>query len=231
MINRVYAYLLKEYGPQGWWPIVDAGRGMAQYHVSAPRDESDSFEIAVGAVLTQNVAWSNVVPALANLKNNSLLSPPALYRARHETVASNIRSSGYFNQKARRLRELSRWFIDNSSIVSSPGSWDTLLLREKLLNITGVGPETADSILLYAFTKKVFVVDSYTKRIFSRIDVLQVNHSYHDIQKAFHESFTGGLEEYREYHALIVAHAKDFCKKKPLCAQCCLKAICRGAEL
>lgn len=228
MLNIIYAHLIKEYGPQGWWPIVDEKQAVACYHVSAPRHDNDIFEISVGAVLTQNVAWNNVIPALVNLKKNGLLSPPALYGSHPDTIAVLIKSSGYFNQKAKRIRELSRWFIDNRQIISRLGEWDVMPLRENLLAITGVGQETADSILLYAFTKKIFVIDAYTRRLFTRLGMLQGPEDYREIQELFHGGFSGDLDGYREYHALIVAHAKDYCRKNPLCGQCSLRPFCKG---
>ena len=231
MINILYSNLLEQHGPQGWWPIVDMRLKDARYHLSTPRNDSDVFEIAVGAVLTQNIAWKNVVTAMVNLKQKRLLTAGAIIDAAHEEIAELIRPSGYYNQKTKKLKELSQWFIDRKSLVRSVSRYDAPVLREELLSITGIGPETADSILLYAFNKKIFVVDAYTRRILSRIGTLEGTETYHEIQSLFHENFTRGIGEYREYHALLVAHGKDVCTKTPCCSDCCLVSRCSEARI
>jgi endonuclease III related protein len=196
------------YGPQYWWP------GETQ------------FEIAVGAILTQNVAWVNVSKAINNLKTGKLLTPKKLAGADPDMVRSLIRPTGYYNQKEQTLREFLNWFSRYHYSFSQLQKSGTDILRKELIMIRRIGPETADSILLYALQRKLFVVDAYTKRIFGRVGVLDGNEGYQQIQEFFHRDFSGDVPEYNEYHALIVAHGKDVCKKTPLCDMCCIKNLC-----
>ena len=207
-IAAIYRALYACHGPQRWWP-----------------GETD-FEIAIGAILTQNVSWANVEKAIRRLKEEGLLSPKALHREPAESLAQLIRSTGYYNQKAKKLRNFLDWFSAYGYSFARLGGIDTDSLRKELLGINGVGPETADSILLYALNRRVFVVDAYTMRIFGRIGVLGGGEGYAETQSLFHRRFAGDVAEYNEYHALIVNHGKSVCKKKPLCAECCLARYC-----
>jgi endonuclease-3 related protein len=208
-LNRAYRLLLREYGEQGWWP-GDSG-----------------FEMTIGAILTQNISWTNVVKALDRLREDKLLSPEALHSCTEERIASLIRSTGYFNQKARKIKNFLDWFSRYHFSFDILGDMDTSHLRGELLSIKGIGPETADSILLYALSKKIFVVDAYTRRIFTRAGTLTGREKYADIQKMFHRGFRGDTGDYNEYHALIVNHGKNVCVKKPLCEKCCLESFCQ----
>jgi endonuclease-3 related protein len=208
-LNRVYRLLLREYGRQGWWP------------------GDSSFEIAIGAILTQNVSWTNVVTAIDRLRGAALLSPEALHNCTEKRIASLIRSTGYFNQKARKIKNFLDWFKGYRFSFDTLSAMDTSSLRRELLSIKGVGPETADSILLYALSKKVFVVDAYTMRIFVRMGMLTSSEKYSDVQRVFHRGFRGGIQDYNEFHALIVNHGKNVCAKKPLCGECCLEGFCQ----
>lgn len=206
---EVYELLLNHYGPQNWWP-----------------GETD-FEIMVGAVLTQNTSWTNVTKAIANLQSLGLLSFNGLYSADIADIAEAIRPSGYYNVKARRLHNL-LWMIFEryGGELAALLEDDTMSARENLLSVKGIGPETADAILLYCGHHPVFVVDAYTHRVFSRHNLVPDECDYHELQ----EYFTGSLPEdpqlFNEYHALIVNVGKDFCKKKtPLCDACPLKGV------
>ncbi len=207
--QQAYNLLFNYYGGQNWWPA-----------------ESD-FEVLVGAVLTQNTNWGNVEKALTVLKQRGLLTYETLSLLSVEEIAPLIRSSGYYNLKAARLRNLFN-LIDSEyeGDFSLFQQADLYQLRRQLLSVKGIGPETADSILLYACHKPSFVVDAYTHRIFSRHNLVPEECDYHSLQ----ESFTSSLDEdvvlYNEYHALIVQVAKDFCKKKePLCVGCPLEKL------
>ncbi len=225
-IRSVYKRLLAYHGPQGWWPIVNATTLRGEYHIGAPRDGMDFFEISIGAILTQNIAWKNVDTALAALKKKGILDPYSLGRVGLSRLSGIIRPTGYYNQKAKKIKNFlalyKRYGFDHREL----SRLDPSRLRKELLAVNGIGPETADSILLYALNFKIFVVDAYTRRIFTRCGVLSGNESYHEIQDLFHRQFAGTVREYNEYHALIVAHGKDCCKKKPLCDNCCISRLC-----
>lgn len=225
-INGIYRILRKSYGKQGWWPIVNPVSGKSEYGISAPRDEYDIFEIAIGAILTQNVAWINVEKALLALKKKRLLEPSKLYKAGHDDIASCIVSSGYYNQKTKKIKNFLSWFREYGFSFEKLMEMKTDKLRGELLGVNGIGPETADSILLYGLRRKIFVVDAYTKRIYSRLGFIDINDSYEEVRNMFQKSTSGGIGRYNEYHALIVVHGKDICKNKPLCGTCCLNTIC-----
>lgn len=224
--EEIYSVLLHKYGKQGWWPIVSSKTGTSEYGTGAPADDGDRFEIVIGAILTQNVAWKNVEKALASLKKKKILSPKKLHRTGNQVIAECIRPAGYYNQKAIKIKNFLDWFAAMDYSFEEMKKMKTGVLRERLLEINGVGPETADSILLYAMERKIFVTDAYTKRIFSRLDLTSPDDSYDTVQKFFHDEFSGTVKKYNEFHALIVAHGKDICKNKPLCEGCCLSHSC-----
>jgi endonuclease-3 related protein len=204
---QVFDLLLASYGRQQWWP------------------GDTPFEIMLGAILTQNTAWSNVERAIANLKDSGVLHQQGIHNLPTEELAQLIRPSGYYNQKAKRLHNLCR-FLEENGGEDGLRKIDTATLRDMLLSINGVGAETADDILLYALERPVFVVDAYTRRIFSRIGMLQGDEGYEDIRSGFEQVLGPDREVYNEYHALIVLHGKETCKTKPHCDQCSLKGIC-----
>lgn len=226
ILSSVYKRLLAFHGPQGWWPIVNPATSQSEYHVMAPRNESDFFEIAVGAILTQNIAWKNVNTALTALKSRGILDPVTLRNIGTAKLAGIIRPTGYYNQKAKKIKNFIAWYGRYNNNYCALRRKEPAELRNELLSVNGIGPETADSILLYALHAKIFVVDAYTKRIFTRMGILAANRKYPEIQELFHRYFKGTAPEYNEYHALIVAHGKDFCRKKPLCDACCLHKLC-----
>lgn len=213
-LPEIYDKLYFFYGPQHWWP-------------------GDSpFEVAVGAILTQNTNWSNVEKAIANLKSERLLSARAMYRIPAGRLASLIRPSGYFNIKTGRLKAFLSFLVEEyGGSMKRMGGADTGQLRASLLKVHGIGPETADSILLYALNKPVFVVDVYTRRVLSRHGVIDYGASYDEYQQLFHKALDEDVELFNEYHALLVMVGKDYCKPTPLCADCPLsdksQGVCR----
>jgi len=215
-VRKVYRLLLEEYGSQGWWPVTRSRGGEPQY-LGGPRDAGERFEVAAGAVLTQNTSWSNAARAVSALSAEGLLDPARLAEAPPDELARLIRSSGYYNQKAGRLRTLARYFIDIGEGVPD---------RESLLALKGIGPETADSILLYGFSLPFFVVDSYTNRLFSRLGVIRGNESYDRVRGLFESSLEKSPRIYNEYHALIVTHCKRGCRRVPVCNACPISALC-----
>lgn len=215
MLRDLYEKLLRRYSPRGCWPLLDCEgsnptkTGALQgYHpgdYSYPHDDSDRFEICVGAILTQNTSWPNVERALRALKDHQALSPEAILSLPHESLAAIIRPAGYYNQKARYLRGFARRYASSRTIPS----------REELLSLKGIGPETADSILLYAYGEPYFVVDAYTRRILLHHGLIDEHASYDEVQSLFHASLPREKWLYQEYHALLVEHAKRHYRKRP----------------
>lgn len=212
-LRTVYQRLRAEYGGQEWWPA------------------ETPFEVMVGAILTQNTAWTNVERAIANLRQARALDPEAIVRASPERLAEWIRPSGYFNVKAQRLKGLCDWYLEQGG-HGALRRWPTAALRSALLAVKGVGPETADDIVLYAFDRPVFVVDTYTRRIFERLGLLEAGLGYDAVQRRFHDELGEDGEAvalFNEYHALIVEHGKHRCRKRPLCEGCGLQGDCPSA--
>jgi len=209
VLQEVYRRLLDALGPQNWWP------------------GETPFEMMVGAILVQNTNWQNVERAIGNLRKADLLDPHALYKAPDEELEELIRSAGYYRIKARRLRSLIQFYVERYD-GSIEAMFRTPLdkLRKELLGIHGVGPETADSILLYAGSLPVFVVDTYTYRILSRHNWIDLESDYHQIQEYFHDHLPANAAMFNEFHALLVNVGKHYCKKsKPLCKGCPLKDL------
>jgi len=201
---------LEYYGSQSWWP------GDSQ------------FEVMIGAVLTQSAAWQNVEKAIYNLKNAGIMSPSAIRRVPIDELALLIYSCGYHNAKALKLKALASWldeFCDDD--LDRLFAFDTDNLRQKLLAVHGIGPETADSILLYAGNKPVFVIDAYTCRIITRLGLAPEKDNYYNYQALFMGSLPHNTKLFNEYHALLVRLGKEVCRKKPVCYRCCLSGICR----
>lgn len=206
MMNRMqhlYAYLLKEYGAQGWWPLLSTGYHKNDY--SYPKTAEQRFEICVGAILTQNTAWNNVRTALRNLKAINALSAKRMADMGESALKKAIRPAGYYNQKARKLKGFARFFVDLKGRTPT---------REELLAVWGIGPETADSILLYAYNKPSFVVDAYTKRIMRNLGLIDSKAGYDDVKALFENALKLDAALFQEYHALLVEHAKRFYSKK-----------------
>jgi endonuclease-3 related protein len=220
----LYKTLLERFGNLDWWPI---DRSYHEKNVSDPR-----FEIIVGAILTQNTAWSNVEKALTNLKSKNILDIKKLVDISIINLQNMIKPSGFFNKKAKRLKNLALYLHNNyHDNLGTFFNRDLHAIRKELLSLSGIGPETADSILLYAGNLPIFVVDAYTKRICERLP-LDTIISYNEIQHYFERELSkkyskGGLTQvYNELHALIVILAKNHCKKKPECSTCPLKKYC-----
>lgn len=207
---QIYACLLREFGPQGWWPAATP------------------FEVMLGAVLTQNTNWQNVERAIANLKSARALAPAALARIGQRRLARLIRPSGYFNVKARRLRAFLTWYMARTSDgrVARLRGLRTAALRAELLAIHGVGPETADSMLLYALGRRVFVVDAYTRRFLRRHGLITPDASYDEVRRMFEACLPQSVKRYNELHALIVRLGKDVCRpRQPHCDTCPLRRL------
>lgn len=208
VLKKIYTLLYDAFGPQHWWPG------------DAP------FEVMVGAILTQNTNWTNVEKAIKNLKEANALTPVAIQRLSEAALAELIRPAGYYNIKAKRLKAFVDYFINRySGSISKMQKLPTELLREELLSVYGIGPETADSILLYALDRPVFVIDAYTKRVLSRHGIMDASNPYDSFQRLFHESLPEDVKLFNEYHALFVRLGKEFCKSKPCCEGCPLSPL------
>ena len=270
-IEKIYQILLKEYGHQQWWPLINPDTLLCEYK-GGPKTDAERFEVCIGSlltqnagwypgvvralqqlklgrpfteeekqlieaaeihkgiirekpkkqttdkILTQNTAWPNVEKALLNLKKLNAINPIKILSLDEEKLKNAIKPAGYFNQKAKKLKIFSEFYISLKGKTPK---------REELLKVWGIGPETADSILLYAYPVPVFVVDAYTKRIFSRIGLIKENATYDEIQKYFYKNLKSDYKIFNEYHALIVEHAKRYCKNKKECKGCVLDDICR----
>ncbi len=208
-LKRIFETLYRFYGPQGWWPA------------------DTKFEVIVGAILTQNTAWANVEKAISNLKAANALSSNRLFRdLSTRKIASLIRPAGYYNVKALRLKHFTRFLQDKyAGSLTALSRRKTGGLRKELLAVNGIGPETCDSILLYAFARPVFVIDAYTRRVFSRHKFFKEDIGYDDAQRFFMANLPKERALFNEFHALIVRLAKDFCKIRPRCALCPLKGM------
>jgi endonuclease-3 related protein len=206
---RVYRRLRRRFGHARWWP------------------GETPFEVCVGAILTQNTAWTNVERALDVLRRRGLLAPEPLARLRADEIAPLVRSAGTYNVKARRLAAfvafLAREFGGRVEAMAEaePGA-----LRARLLAVDGIGPETADAILLYAAGLPVFVVDAYTRRVFARLGLVGERAGYDEVQRFFSERLPRDAALFNDYHAQIVRLAKDACRTRPLCERCPLDDLC-----
>jgi len=207
---NIYHQLMARYGPQYWWP--------------AP----EPFEIIVGAILTQSAAWGNVEKAIANLKSAGALSPSALRQLPLTELARLIHPCGYYNAKALKLKSFVHWLGEHyNDNLSKLFAHDIDYLRPQLLSVHGIGPETADSIILYAANKPIFVIDAYTRRIINRIGLAPAGNSYSAYQALFMDNLPTDTRLFNEYHALLVRLAKEVCRRHPFCPQCCLNDSCQ----
>lgn len=203
-----YQAMLTHFGHRCWWPA------------------DTEFEVCVGAILTQNTAWKNVTKAIANLKDASCLDPGSIYSMPTERLAGLIRPAGYFNVKAKRLKNLISHIVeDHGADLNAMFSQDLDTLRNSLLSINGVGCETADSIILYAARKPVFVIDAYTKRILVRHGFADDKVDYATMQQFFHSHLPRDTALYNDFHAQIVAVGNRYCKRKPVCEECPLRGF------
>ena len=207
----IYHQLMARYGPQHWWPA------------------REPFEVIAGAILTQAAAWGNVEKAIASLEAAGALSPAALRRLSLPELAELIHPCGYYNAKALKLKSFACWLEEYyGDDLDRLFADDTGHLRQQLLSVHGIGQETADSIILYAANKPIFVIDAYTRRIISRIGLAPVRNSYSGYQALFMEHLPTDVKLFNEYHALLVQLAKDACRRRPSCQQCCLNHLCQS---
>ena len=208
VLTEMYHLLCKAFGPQRWWP------------------GETPFEIAVGAILTQNTNWGNVEKAISNLKKQKSLNAKTLHNMADKKLALLIKPAGYYNIKTKRKKNFLDFFTNHyKGSIEKMKTEDKEALREKLLNINGIGPETADSILLYALEKPIFVIDAYTKRALVRHGIVSERSTYHEMQEIFHKNLPQDTTLFNEFHALFVKLGKDFCRTKPRCEACPLKGI------
>ena len=208
-IIKIYEELFNEYGSQGWWPITPTCtiEKKPEYGIKT-KTKSQQLEIAIGAILTQNTNWKNAEKAILNIYKNNLMDKEKLLSISNEDLAKIIKPSGYYNQKSKKIKE----FL----------SFNSEMTRSNLLKIWGLGPETVDSILLYAYDKEEFVVDAYTIRMFSKYSIVKSNNKYENVKELFENSIKDEIRNqkrlvkiYKEYHALIVEHGKRYYSKKP----------------
>ncbi|MBE0432783.1 endonuclease III domain-containing protein [candidate division WOR-3 bacterium] len=210
---KVYTKLFRAFGPQHWWP------------------GDTPFEIMVGAILTQNTNWRNASAAIGRIKKTGLMDPARLL-AQHHRIPGLIRTSGFYRAKSRYLRAFLRYYVANyRGKVTGFSGKSTDTIRNELLSIHGIGPETADSILLYALARRVFVVDAYTRRIFARHGFINEKMNYAGLQETIEQELPKSTKLYGEYHALLVRAGKEFCRKnEPLCSNCPLGTMLRPAR-
>lgn len=207
-LRAAYELLFAAYGPQHWWPA------------------ETRLEVMVGAVLTQNTAWKNVERAMANLRDEGLLSLDCLHRLTHDELAEQIRPAGYYQVKARRLKNLVDFVVARyGGSLEAMFSTSLGTLREELLGVHGIGPETADAILLYAGDLPTFVIDAYTARVLKRHGWIEPEADYHALQDCFHSALETDAALFNEYHALLVKVGKEHCKPTPRCQGCPLESL------
>jgi endonuclease-3 related protein len=209
-LTNIYQRLLERFGPQHWWPA------------------DEPFEVIVGAILTQSAAWANVEKAINNLREAGALSPEALRKLPQPKLAELVYPCGYYNAKALKLKAFADWLGNHyGDDLGRLFALDINDLRRDLLSVHGIGPETADSIILYAAEKPAFVIDAYTRRIFSRLGLAPERDSYAAYQALFMDNLPRDTQLFNEYHALLVCLGKNVCRRQPLCGECPLNDVCR----
>lgn len=199
-LKLIYDKLFEAFGHQHWWPYTD--------------EKNKELEVSIGAILTQNTNWQNVEKAISNLKAQKLLSSKKLEEINVKRLATLIKPSGYYNQKAKKIKSFIKFLKSGKEFN-----------RDNLLSIWGVGPETADSILLYAYDQPIFIIDAYTKRVMNRLGFKEK--TYDELQKLFMQNLPKNVQLYNEFHALLVKLGKDFCKTKPQCQNCPIINMCK----
>ncbi len=211
MLKLFYKKLCNHFGPRGWWPTLE--RGYSEDNKTRILTDAERFEISIGAILTQSTSWKNVEKALKNLKQKNLLDKDKLREIDINRLAEIIKPSGYNNQKTKKIKEFIK-FLDSKKEIN----------RENLLKVWGIGKETADSILLYAYRQPIFVIDTYTRRIMNRLGYKEED--YDKLQDLFMTSLPKDDKLFNEFHALLVELGKNICKKEPLCERCPLNSEC-----
>lgn len=219
-IEKIYESLYSAYGPQGWWPVIDRNSipmccRYTEDNTTKIKSSEEIFEICIGAILTQNTTWSNAEKALVSLIQADHLNPVVVSDAEPDRIAQLITSSGYYNMKAKKLKSFASFYLTNPE----PD-------RNLFLSQWGLGPETADDMLLYAYDQPVFVVDLYTKRLFSRHGLCNESIAYEELQQLITNQIDIDIKLYKEFHALIVRHAKEYCRKSPVCTNCNIFSNC-----
>jgi endonuclease-3 related protein len=213
-LTEIYKLLFDRFGPQRWWP------GETQ------------FEVITGAILTQNTNWTNVEKAIANLKSADLLTPEELYHLNTSKLAELIRPAGYYNIKAKRLKNFINWLFQNyDGQLINLENLNTDRLRTELLAVKGIGRETADSILLYAFGREIFVIDVYTARVAVRHGLIEPQTDYEQLRELFQSNLQQDSQLFNEYHALLVNVGKNYCKPKAKCPGCPLEKLPHTADI
>lgn len=208
ILKKIYDRLFSEFGSRNWWP------------------GDTPFEVVIGAILTQNTNWTNVEKAIGNLKDAKVFTVKKLYNIDVSKFADLIKPAGYFNLKAKRVKKFINWLFENyDGNLTKLFKLDLQTLREELLSVNGIGPETADSIILYAANKPTFVVDAYTYRVFSRHELIPEDSTYDDIKYFFEDNLPEDVQLYNEYHALLVYLGKEYCKPKRKCENCPLNGF------
>ena len=215
-VKNIYQKMYELYGPQGWWPLINyrgttpdktgVTQGYHPLNYDLPEKRNEIYEVILGAILTQNTTWQQANKAIQNLNRLNALEPEKLLSLNEDTLKSAIRTAGFLNQKSNYLRAVTKFYIKLDGTVPT---------RKELLKVKGVGNETADSILLYAFKQPEFVVDAYTTRIFTHLGIADKNIKYMKLKELFQSNLTPDVAVYQEYHALLVEHAKRYYSKKP----------------
>jgi len=218
--------MLSHYSYQNWWPVTEKGEFLPTYKKRGSLAERQKFEICAGAILTQNTDWKNVMKALENLNRAKMLNCEKIASAKQAGIAKLVKPSGYYNQKAKKLILFAKYVKKNYSCsVSKMFEKPLAELREELLSLHGIGPETADGIILYAAGKPSFVADAYTRRFVERF-FAQTKTDYVEVKAFFESQLPADARLFNEFHALFVEHGKRSCRKKPNCAECFLKKEC-----
>jgi len=234
-VRKVYGRLFDSFGKQGWWPLTISGYE-SRHYVGRPKLDNHRFEIIIGAILTQNTNWKNVHKALYNLSKSNLIDLGKISKLNQKRLGDLIMPAGYYNQKAERLKIVAKYILDNYEgdmlsffnykLINDKIKKSVQELRDELLAIKGIGPETADSIILYSAEKPVFVIDAYTKRIFERLGYGA--RDYDGWQSLFMDNLEHDLDLFKEYHALLVELGKNHCKTRPVCVGCPVKDLCKN---
>ncbi len=213
MLLKIYNVLLEYFGHQYWWPTID--------------DKNPKFEIMIGAILTQQTTWKNVEKVLKNLKNANLIDPKKLYNLPVNDLENMIRPCGFYKVKAKRLRNFLKYFFENFyGDVNKLFNRPLEELRKDLLSVNGIGPETCDSMILYAGEMPIFVVDAYTYRLCERFPIIH-SKNYEEVREFFEKNLSKDVNLFKEFHALIVELGKNFCKIKSNCDECPLNKDCK----
>ena len=220
----IYTALHSHFNSQLWWPVTEKGKLYPEYS-GGPKNEKQKLEICFGAILTQNTNWKNVEKAVAGLNKNDLIDVQKIIQIENKKLAGIIKSSGYHNQKAKKLKNFCE-FLSKTYKGSLKKLFKNNIknLRKQLLSVNGIGPETADSIILYSAKKPIFVIDAYTKRILNRIG--HKEKTYDELQNLFMQKLPKNEKLFNEYHALLVELGKTICKKQPLCGKCPINMHC-----